>query len=129
MVVEVLEMPEARHRAAGRDACRRCAVRREVERKGGGERACTQEARDAAAARDIGLQTVDAAVGDEIAEVGRDVRILTGRDLEPGGCAVAQQAQSFEVCRADRFLVPANAPYARDPLPPRERPSTPPAPV
>ena len=48
-----------------------------------------EEASDPAAARDVGLEAVDAA--DEVPEVGRDVGVLAGRDHEPGRPRVADQ--------------------------------------
>src|SRR5205823_7937718 len=77
VVVEVLEVPEPRHRAAGGDAGARRAVRREVEPECGGNGPRTQEAGDTAAAGHVALQAVDAAVRDEVAEVGRNVGVLT----------------------------------------------------
>src|SRR5207237_10571110 len=65
-----------------------------------------------AAARQCGVKAVDAAAGDEVAEVGRHVRVLAGGDLEPGGRAVAQEPQALEIGRADRLLVPGDAPLA-----------------
>ena len=44
------------------------------------------------------------------AEVGRDVRVLAGRDLEPGRAGVADQAQPLEVVGGDRLLEPRHVP-------------------
>src|SRR5207249_144687 len=97
VVVEVLEVAEARHRAAGGDA----GARR--------------------AAGHVRLQAVDAAVRDQVAEVGGHVRVLAGGDLEARGTTVAEQAQALEVGGADRLLVPDDAPVAGEALSPAER--------
>src|SRR5205814_963067 len=95
VVVEVLEVPPPLDRAEGVGGDRRRAVGRDVDRvricqAGGGEKT-----RDSPAARDVGLEAVDAA--DEVPEVSRDVRVLAGRDLEPGGALVADEAEALDV--------------------------------
>src|SRR5205807_8742756 len=78
-----------------------------------------EKAGDPAAARDVGLEAVDAA--EQVAEVGRHVGVLAGRDLETGGRALAEEPQALEVRRADRLLEPAHVPLPRVALRPRER--------
>ena len=67
VVVKPFQVPDVRDRRA--DMCRglRRAVGGDVEPVLRGERRDLEEARDAAAARDVGLQAVDGACRDQIA--------------------------------------------------------------
>src|SRR3954465_510537 len=61
VIVEILDVPNASQRAAGRDVERRCRVRRQGDAEGIAQRACLQKTADAAAARGVGLQDIDGA--------------------------------------------------------------------
>ena len=91
VVVEVLEMPPPLDGAERMRGDRRRAVGGDVDRMRVREAGGGEEARDPSAARHVGLQAVHAA--HEVPEVGRDVRVLAGRYLEPGRTGVADEAQ------------------------------------
>src|SRR5947209_20346654 len=100
MVVEVLEMSEIGHCAQGVRADLRRTMSGDLQSVSSRQAARGEKAGGPAAARDVGLEAVDAA--EQIAEVGRHVGVLAGRDLETGGRAPAEEPQAFQLRRADR---------------------------
>src|SRR6185312_10619274 len=90
----------------------RRAVARERQCMNLSEAGDAQEPADPAAAGDIGLQAIDPS--EQIAEVGRNVRVLAGRHLERR--ALADEPQAVELARAHRLLEPGHAPLAGVPV-------------
>ena len=80
VVVEVLEVAKPVDAAQGVGRELRGAVAREVKVMGGAEAVHTEQAGDAPAAGDVGLEAVDAA--DQVTKVGEDVAVLPGRDVD-----------------------------------------------
>ena len=119
VIVEVLEVAKALDGAERvRRDCRR-AVRRHVElvrmRDGGG----LEQAGDAAAARDVGLEAVDRRC--HPLEVRQHVAVLAGGDLDARRRVVAQKREAFEVVGRDRLLEPLHGELARVHVRPFER--------
>src|SRR5262249_42204983 len=95
VIMEILDVPDAAERAARREVERRRGVRRQRDSERVGERASLNEARDARAARRVGLQHVYRAGFEHASKVTQVVAVLAGSDLDGGRGTVAQQPKAF----------------------------------
>ena len=108
VIVEPLEVPDDPKRAARVNVEGGRRVRRERNVMGLGERGGAKKAGDPEAAGRVRLKDIHCARLEHPAEVPRVVAVLAGADLQPGGGAIAQQAQSLEIVRGDGLLESAH---------------------
>jgi len=108
VIMEPLQMAQARHGACDMEVQGRGAVAREIEVKGVDERAGGKETRDAAATRRICLLHVDSPGREHAAEIIEVVAVFAGRDHEPGRNARPHLSEPREIVGGDGLLEPSD---------------------
>ena len=81
---------------------------------GAAQPAHAEQLGDAGASSDVGLENVDRSGLEHPLEVDRVIAVFAGGDLHPGGRAVAQEPQAFEVVGGHGLLEPAHAGVVRE---------------
>ncbi len=119
VVVEVLDVDHALHRAAGVRGDRRGAVRGERQVARLAQAIDPQEVRDPAAARHVSLEDVNGAGLEHPLVVGKVPAVLARRDGQPGRSAPPDLGQPGKILRTDRLLEVGDALVAEG-LPPQQ---------
>src|SRR5579875_252884 len=121
VIMEVLEMAKAPHRAASMGVNRWAAVRGELKRTTLAQRRHAQEAGDPLAAGHIRLQAADRPRREHPLEVVKLVAVLASGDVHPRGRTIPQPSQPLKIIGGDRLLKPADVVLLRKALRKPER--------
>src|SRR5579872_2195731 len=107
MVMEPLEMAQARNCAGNMAMKRRRAVARQVDMAALAKPPDGEKSGNASTTGDIGLQDVHCIACQEVLGAIERVDVLTGGHVDSSGKPLADQMQTRDIVRADRLLEPS----------------------